>query len=194
MRQERRVVGVAYFLLFLGAGVWMPYFPLYAAHLGYSGWEIGLLTGMQPALRWGSAIVWAYVADRWRVRHWLLLGAAFSGSLFFIPLLFVRDFRAMLGVTGAIALLHAPLIPMVDATVMDHLPRLGGDYGRLRLWGSVAFVIGALGSAPLVHAISPAIVPALLLLPNIGLAPAFARLPRDQLGHAEHFRPPWSLC
>ncbi len=193
MGRERRVVAVAYFLLFWGPGVWMPYFPLYLSHLGYRGWEIGVLIGIQPALRWGSAILWAYAADRWRVRHRLLVSAALGGSLFFIPLLFVERFAAVLGVTAAIALLHAPLIPMMDATTIDHLPRLGGDYGRLRLWGSVSFVLGSLLSAPLIHMNSPGIVPLLLLIPNVGLVPALARLPREQLGQVERFRAPWHL-
>jgi PPP family 3-phenylpropionic acid transporter len=193
MLGERRIVMLAYFSLFWGAGVWMPYFPLYLSHLGYSGWEIGTVFGIQPALRWGSAIVWAYAADRWRVRHRLLVLAAFGGSLFFVPLLFVRSFAALTLVTAMIALLHAPLIPMTDATVLDHLPRLGGDYGRLRLWGSVAFVLGSLSSAPLVDAFSPAIVPLLLLIPNVALVPSLARLPREQIGPAERFRAPWAL-
>jgi len=151
MPRTQRTVMVAYFLLFLGGGVWMPYFPLYLSHLGYSGWEIGIIFGLQPALRWVSALGWAYAADRWRVRHRLLVSAALSGGLCFIPLLFVRSFAPMALVTGMIAVLHAPLIPMTDSTVMDHLAGLGGDYGRLRLWGSVAFVLGALGSAPIVR-------------------------------------------
>jgi MFS transporter, PPP family, 3-phenylpropionic acid transporter len=193
MPRAQRTVMVAYFLLFLGGGVWMPYFPLYLSHLGFSGWEIGVIFGMQPALRWISALAWAYAADRWRLRHRLLVGAALSGALFFIPLLFVRSFTAMALVTGMIAVLHAPLIPMTDATVVDHLTGLGGDYGRLRLWGSVAFVLGAVLSAPLVHTFSPSVVPALLIVPTFPMVLALARLPREQFGHGERFRAPWAL-
>lgn len=193
MSHTQRTVMAAYFLLFLGGGVWMPYFPLYLSHLGYSGWEIGAIFGMQPALRWCSALAWAYAADRWRLRHRLLVSAALGGALFFVPLLFVRSFAAMALVTGMIAVLHAPLIPMTDATVMDHLGRLGGDYGRLRLWGSIAFVFGALLSAPIVHSFSPSVVPTLLLIPAFPMVIALARLPHEQLGHGERFRAPWSL-
>jgi PPP family 3-phenylpropionic acid transporter len=193
MPSERRVVIAAYFLLFVGAGVWLPYFPLYLSDLGFDSWQIGVVTGMQPALRWGGAIGWAYVADRWRIRHRVLLATAFLGSLFFVPLLWVHEFRTMLLVLGAIALLHGGLIPMLDATVIDHLQRLGGDYGRLRLWGSLAFVVGSLASAPLVGAFSPRVVPMLLLIPALLMVPAFVRLPREQLGHGERFRAPWAL-
>jgi PPP family 3-phenylpropionic acid transporter len=140
-----------------------------------------------------STIGWAWAADRWRIRHRLLVTAAVAGTLFFGPLLLVRDFFSMVAVCGAIGLLHGPLIPMLDATVMDHLPRLGGDYGRLRLWGSVAFVVGALASAPLVRNVSPAIVPLLLALPALGLGPALARLPREQIERPWRSQPPWML-
>jgi len=193
MPRERRSVVIAYFSVFLGAGVWAPYFPLYLSHLGFHGWQIGTLIGMQPALRWGSAVLLAYAADRWRIRHRLLVVTACCGVLCFIPLLVVRDFGTMALVLGAIALLHGGLIPMLDATVMDHLTGLGGNYGRLRLWGSLAFVLGAAGSAPLIHLTSPDVVPALLLLPGIGFVPAFLGLPRGQLGHGERFHAPWGL-
>jgi MFS transporter, PPP family, 3-phenylpropionic acid transporter len=193
MPGERRAIIAAYFLMFWGAGVWAPYFPLYLSHLGFAGWQIGVLIGIQPALRWSSAIGWAYVADRWRVRHRVLVLTAFGGLLFFIPLLVVRHFAAMLVVLAGIGLLHGTLVPMLDATVMDHLPRLGDDYGRLRLWGSVAFVGGSLVSAPLIHTFSAAIVPLLVLLPGIGLVPALLRVPHQQVGHAAHFHAPWRL-
>src|SRR5439155_1568401 len=48
---SRRSVAVAYFLAFLGLGVFMPYFPLYLAHLGCAGWQIGSLVGrFSPAI------------------------------------------------------------------------------------------------------------------------------------------------
>jgi PPP family 3-phenylpropionic acid transporter len=171
----------------------MPYFPLYLLHLGYDGRRIGMVSALQPALRWSSAILWAYAADRWRIRHRLLLIAALGGALCYVPLLFVQRVAPMVAVTSAIALLHGALVPMLDATVMDHLPRLGGDYGRLRMWGSVAFVLGSLVSAPLIQLLSPAVVPLLLLIAAVGLVPVLVWVPTEQFGPAEHFRAPWSL-
>ncbi len=190
---SRRSVAVAYFLAFLGLGVVLPYFPLYLDHLGYAGWQIGAIVGLQPVLRWTSALGWAHVADRWRVRRRLLVLAGLGGALVVLPLLAVRRFAAVAAVSTAIGLVHGPIIPMLDATVMDHLPGLGGDYGRLRLWGSLGFVVGALASAPLVGRFSPAVVPVLLLLAALPLAPALARLPREQAAPAGRSPAPWTL-
>ncbi len=193
MPRERLAVAVAYFSMFFGAGVWAPYFPLYLTHLGFSGGEVGVVIGFAPLLRWTGAIAWGYVADRWRCRHQVLVGAATIGLLFFVPLLFVRSFTSILAVLTCINLFHGTIMPMIDATVIDHLQRLGGHYGRLRLWGSLGFIAGSLISAPVVQWLSPSVVPALLLAPGAFMIVALYFLPREQVGHAGLFRAPWRL-
>ena len=37
-------------------------------------------------------------------------------------------------------------IPLIDAWTLDHIQRHGGDYGRLRSWGSAGFVVALLSS------------------------------------------------
>jgi PPP family 3-phenylpropionic acid transporter len=179
--------------VFLGAGVWLPYMPLYLASLGLDGWQIGVLGAMAPALRWTSAITLGWIADRRRIRTRLLVATAALGSLSFVGLLFARDFAALVVVFVAVNACHGTLIPMVDAIVVDHLDELGGDYGRLRLWGSASFIVGAAVSAPLVHAHGAGVIPILLVVPQLVLAPVLALLPHGQRGHPEHARAPWAL-
>ncbi|MCW5888917.1 MAG: MFS transporter [bacterium] len=173
--------------------MWLPYVPRWLAWLGLDGMQIGLLGAQQPLLRWVSAIALAAAVDRWRVRHRLLVVTACAGSLCFLALVGATRFETLLVVFAAIALLHGSLIPLVDATVLDHLPRLGGDYARLRVAGSVSFAVGALASAPILAAWSPAALPWLLLSAQVVVAPALLGLPRAQLGHAHEVRPPWRL-
>jgi PPP family 3-phenylpropionic acid transporter len=186
-------VRLAYFVVFLGAGVWLPYMPLYLASLGLDGAQVGLLGALAPGLRWASAIVLGWVADHRRIRHRLLVATAAAGSLGFVPLLVVRDFEALVVVFVVINVSHGTLIPMVDALVVDHLDELGDDYGRLRLWGSISFIVGAAGSAPFVQVFGPEVIPILLLLPQLALAPVLLRLPHGQRGVPGHARAPWSL-
>jgi PPP family 3-phenylpropionic acid transporter len=167
--------------------------PLYLASLGLDGWQIGVLGAMAPAFRWASAILLGWVADRRRMRKALLVVTAAIGSICFVPLLLVHDFPTLVLVFAAVNLCHGTLIPMVDAIVVDHLDELGSDYGRLRLWGSISFIIGSVGSAPFVRAYGPEVIPLLLLLPQVVLAPVLIMLPGGQRGHAEHARAPWAL-
>jgi PPP family 3-phenylpropionic acid transporter len=171
----------------------LPYFPRYLEHLGMSDWQIGLALGSQPLIRWGSALLFAHQADRWRIRHPLLLAYAVTGAFLFVPLLWVHSFESMLLLLSAISFLHGPLISAVDACVLDHLPELGGDYGRLRLWGSISFILGALLGAAGVQLGTPAVVPAMLLPSHLLLPVALAALPRTEHGHAVPISVPWRL-
>jgi MFS transporter, PPP family, 3-phenylpropionic acid transporter len=167
--------------------------PLYFESLGLDGWQIGVLGALATAMRWTSAITLGWVADRWRIRKQVLVATAAAGSLCFVPFVLARDFRSIFFVFVVLNLCHGTLIPMMDATVVDHLDELGGDYGRLRLWGTLGFILGAIASAPVVHVLGPGATPVLLLLPNLVLAPVLARLPSTQRGVAELARPPWAL-
>src|SRR5262245_227849 len=122
--------------------------PLYLASLNLDGAQIGTLGALTPALRWASAILLGWLADRRRIRHRVLFLSAAMGSLCFLGLLFAHDFATLLVVFVGINLCHGTLIPMLDAITVDHLDELGDDYGRLRLWGSISFIVGSAGSAP----------------------------------------------
>jgi MFS transporter, PPP family, 3-phenylpropionic acid transporter len=188
-----RRVGVAYFFLFFGVGVSVPYFPLWLTSIGCSGLQVGLAGGVQPIIRWASATGFAYAADRWRIRYRLTVWTGIAGALCYLPLLFTRRFDVLMAMFALIAVFHGPLIPMVEAAVVDHLADLGADYGRLRLWGSIGFIVGAWGSAPIVQVASPSIVPLLLLMAVVPLAVALFGLPRGQRTHVARFRAPWEL-
>lgn len=189
----RGAVTAAYFLMFAGAGIYLPYFPLYLDRLGFSGTQIGVVIAIQPILRHVSSIAFGWAADRWRARHVMTVATAVASLACFVPLQWVTGYGAMVAVMAAISVFHGPIISAIDATVMDHLDRLGGDYGRLRLWGSVAFILAAGGSAVVVHQASAHVVPALFLLPALLLPFALARLPRTQSGAHRTPTAPWRL-
>jgi PPP family 3-phenylpropionic acid transporter len=190
---KRRVVALVYWLLFLGPGIALPYLPRWLEHVGWSPWQIGIAIGVQPIVRWGSALLFAQLADRFRIRHPLLVVYAAAGACCFVPLLVVQEFVPALVVLTAISALHGPLISAVDACVLDHLPALGGDYGRLRLWGSISFIAGALVAALGIELGSPSVVPVMLLPSHLLLPFALAALPRAQTGHASPAGAPWRL-
>ena len=47
-----------------------------------------------------------------------------------------------------------PTVPLTDAYALRGVARYGLDYGPLRLWGSAAFIVGALGCGLLADAIA----------------------------------------
>jgi len=179
--------------MFATAGIYLPYFPLYLDHLGFSGTEIGAVVAIQPILRHVGSLTFGWAADRWHARHAMAVGTAAIAVAWFVPLLWVDGFASMIAVMIGISLFHGPLISAIDATVMDHLDGLGGDYGRLRLWGSVAFIVAAGSSALAVAEWSIAVIPVLFLLPATLLPGALSRLPRTQSASHRRAVAPWRL-
>ncbi|MGZ3351317.1 MAG: MFS transporter, partial [Xanthobacteraceae bacterium] len=58
-------------------------------------------------------------------------------------------------VYGVTACLWTPMVPLTDAYALRGVARYGLNYGPLRLWGSAAFVVGALICGLLVDVIAP---------------------------------------
>jgi MFS transporter, PPP family, 3-phenylpropionic acid transporter len=79
---------------------------------------------------------------------------------------------------AATACIWTPMIPLTDAYALKGVAQYGLNYGPLRLWGSAAFVVGALGCGLLVDVIAAkhliwviAAVAGLGALVSLGLQP-----------------------
>ena len=65
----------------------------------------------------------------------------------------LRDPLAVLIVYALTAMLWTPTVPLTDGYALKAVTRYGLNYGPLRLWGSAAFVVGALGCGLLIQTI-----------------------------------------
>ena len=127
-------------------GLFSPYAPLWYQSLGYSTFAIGVLTSMQSATRLFAPYAWGWSADHSGRREPLLrlaIGGALVSSLGFF---LFRDYAWIAVVTRRPDALHRrawsrsakPRWPTTSASggQVDI-----GRYGRVRLWGSVGFVV-----------------------------------------------------
>lgn len=147
-----RRLGIFFGAYFALVGIIAPYLPLYFAHRGLSGVEIGLLIALGQAMRMVGPNLWGWLADRTGHRTTILratsLALLASFALLVAPGGFGFVFAAMLLVNFfqtaqmpiAEALASAQLRGQVDA------PK---RYGRLRVFGSLAFVAVVLCAGPL---------------------------------------------
>jgi hypothetical protein len=70
----------------------------------------------------------------------------------FLPIFFVTRFVAVAGVIALFAMCRAPALPIVEASALEHAAHGGPPYGRMRAWGSFAFIAVALLATPVVGA------------------------------------------
>lgn len=128
-----------YFCHFAAMAALVPFLALYYRQLGLGEQTIGLLTGLPPLLTLVIAPIWGAMADVTQ-RHQRLLQGAVVGLLLTVLLFsLVRNPIWLLPLVLLYALFNAPIIPLVDNTVLALLGERQAIYGRLRLWGALGW-------------------------------------------------------
>ncbi len=136
-----RAVRVTYVLFFAAIGTIVPFLSLHFERLGFNGPQIGVLNALPPLVTLFGATLWALLADRLHLHKYLLrlllVGAALAVAL--MPLF--TGFVALVFLMGVYALFQSPIPPLLDTAALEALGTHTEQYGRLRLWGSVGFIL-----------------------------------------------------
>ncbi|MBO6755906.1 MAG: MFS transporter [Roseibium sp.] len=138
------VAGALFACHFFGFGLFLPFFPLVLEDRGLSLAEVGYVLGVATAIRIAASPVMANLSDRSGRRRLSVFVYSLGGCLCLALFMVSSGFwSAVLAVSG-LMVFWAPIVPLSDAYALEVVRRHGGDYGRMRLWGSVAFVVANL--------------------------------------------------
>lgn len=179
-------MGLFYAALFLGTGASSPYMPVWFAHQGLSGAQIGLILSAPMLVRVISAPLIALWADSFRYRRTALifLGLAVAGlyALMALPL----GFAGWAVVWFAASTSFSTISPLTDVIVLNRARRDGFNYGWPRGIGSAAFIVANLAVGWLLTRGSPGVV-LVWIVGAAALAGLCARflLPPDPVRHDE---------
>nr|WP_321459462.1 3-phenylpropionate MFS transporter [uncultured Vibrio sp.] len=134
-----------YFLgFFFAYGVYLPFWSLWFEEQGITPTDIGLLVGLGLATRCVANLVITPRVHRVErlmpALRWLsFAGLIFVGFHFFTG----GHFWLMALATVLFNLCCGPIIPLSDAMANYYARLRVLDYGRARLWGSLAFIAGS---------------------------------------------------
>jgi MFS transporter, PPP family, 3-phenylpropionic acid transporter len=136
-----------------GIGAFGPFLGLVLDRLGHSAAVIGGLLALVPLTRILSTPLWSLIADRYRIGTRILQAATLCTALVAVAVASGRLEPAGVGLALVVfAFVRAPIGPIIDGLTVRSLETAGVPttrYGRIRLWGSVAF-LGVAGAAALV--------------------------------------------
>jgi MFS transporter, PPP family, 3-phenylpropionic acid transporter len=134
-----------YGAVFVFMGISLPFFPVWLKARGIDvGW-IGLITAVPSLTRFTVLPVITGLAERHHILKPAITGLSALAAIGYFTLGWFGSPLPMLLVFALTACVWTPVMPMVDGYALKGVARHGLDYGPLRLWGSAAFVVGALG-------------------------------------------------
>jgi len=134
-----RRFAVFYFLLFLPIGMQAPYLFLFLKRQGFTDTQLGTLAALPPLLSVLAPPVWGAVADAFGDRRRTLALLLVLAAASFPWLMYTTDFATTLALLVVFSAFAFPPAAIADAIALENVEREGGDYGRLRLWGSIGF-------------------------------------------------------
>src|ERR1700694_164684 len=126
-------------LFFAAAACVLPFLILYYERLGFSGPEIGLLTGISPLVTLVSAPLWTNLADITR-RHRLVVSLIIlTAAVCLAALPFLNSFVLVLLASIVLSACFIPVTSFFDSATMFMLGGQQELYGRVRLGGTFGY-------------------------------------------------------
>ena len=168
--------------LFYGAtfgmiGTHLPFFTVWLKAVGIDAWWIGIIGAVPSLTRFTILPFVTSAAEKYSLRGALTV-TALATAIGFAVIGTQHLPLAVLLVYAVTCSLWTPMMPLTDAYALRGVARFGLNYGPLRLWGSAAFVAGALACGVLVDIVAARhliwIIAALALLgaiASLGLQP-----------------------
>jgi PPP family 3-phenylpropionic acid transporter len=135
--------------LFYGAtfgtmGTHLPFFTVWLKSVGIDASWIGIISAVPAVTRFTVLPFVTGAAGRRHSLRALLIVTSIATALGFAVIGTQVLPLAVLLAYAATCCLWTPMVPLTDAYALGGVARYGLNYGPLRLWGSAAFVVGAL--------------------------------------------------
>lgn len=165
--------------VFLPFGIYIPYFSVWLKDLGMSAQDISLVLAVPLLTRVVFTPIMAALADKFGDRrltlriYCTLYAASFGLILLSDNLIWIV---AMLILSN---IFMAAIVPLSDSLAMAGVRRFDLDYGRMRLWGSAAFILANLGGGAIIGLWSASSIIWIMVAANSLQAFMSLILPRD---------------
>ena len=175
-------LGLLYAALFLVVGCYLPYLPVWLQWRRLDADAIAVLLATPLFARILFTPLISYAADRVGGRRTILIALAWGSLLSFLLLWAADGFWQMLLATILLAANWTTIMPLVETVAVTGIRTGALDYGRVRLWGSLSFIVASLGAGIVIGKIGPEVVLPLLVAATALLVLGAHLLPRELAG------------
>lgn len=134
-----------YGAIFLLVGIFLPFFPVWLKSRGLDEIEISFILATPLLSRIVFTPIISFLADHLGDRRRVLImltWGSFISLLAFAPL---SGFWPLLTASVIFGIFWTSVMPLTESIVMTEVKLQGLDYGRIRLWGSLTFIVTSFG-------------------------------------------------
>lgn len=171
-----------YFCFFGLLGALFPYWSLYLKSLGFSAADIGLLLALPMATKVVAPNLWGWLADHTGQRLLIIRVGALLSCVCFSGIFLSQQFWVVAMVMVGYSFFWNAVLPQQEVVTTSFLRETPENYSRVRLWGSIGFIIFVLGSGAWFDAYSIDSLPLIgfLLLAGIFITSLAVPTPHQQ--------------
>ncbi len=183
-----------YFFYFAFVGAMSPFWGLYLKSLMFSAVQIGVLMSLLQVMRIFAPNIWGHIADRTGKRTHIVQIAVISSVVVFLGVFISDSFWWLFIVMAALGFFWSASLPLVEAMTLSHLGERTESYGRIRLWGSVGFIVMVIGIGYALDYLPISWLPGAVWVVMLGMV-VFARvIPESTIlpSHTDHV-PVWNI-
>ncbi len=138
----------AYYLFYFGAlGALVPFWGPYLQSHGFSAAAIGALMAILMGTKLVAPMLWGWLADHFGARMALVRVSALATCATFVGIFWADSLWSLALVMLVFSFFWNAALPQMESVTFNHLGAAVNRYARVRLWGSVGFilVVGVLG-------------------------------------------------
>jgi len=153
-----------YLIYFAGLGILVPYWGLYLKSLNFDARQIGELIAIIMATKIIAPYLWGWIADHTGKGMQIVRLAGILSFLIFLLIFVQQSYWWMAFVMVSFSFFWNAALPQFEATTMNHLGKQEHDYSRIRVWGSLGFVVAVVIMGVILESQPVSLVPVMLLV------------------------------
>jgi PPP family 3-phenylpropionic acid transporter len=135
-------------------GTHLPFFPVWLKAVGVDAAWIGIITAVPSVTRFTTLPFVTSFAERHQALRGGIIVMGF-GTTIGLAVVGLQHQPLLIFLAYAVTcIVWTPMVPLIDAYALRGVRQYGLKYGPLRLWGSAAFVVGALACGMLIDVIA----------------------------------------
>ncbi|MBY5993758.1 MFS transporter [Ferrimonas balearica] len=144
--RQRKALAASYFAFFAILGLMVPYLSLYLDHLGFDSRQIGWMLAILFGTRILAPNLWAALADRLGRPVGVIRAGALLAALAYLGLFVAEGFWALALVLGIYTFFWNAILAQLEVVTLTTLADRPQDYGGLRSFGSVGYIVLVVGA------------------------------------------------